>query len=147
MKNCCAAIVERTDAEIEKTALSDLTEAVGWGRRSDEKWHEILTRSKYLYSLWSQDKLVGFGRILEDGTMAMFYDIAVHPDYQGQGLGTRIMRHLLSKVADKGYASIGLFAWDKNPKNIEFYEQLGFKQVNFGMKLKPAASEPKSSVA
>ena len=140
MTNCYPAIVERTDANIDPAALSELTGAVGWGRRSDEKWHEILTRSKYLYSIWFQNKLVGFGRILEDGTMAMFYDIAVHPEYQGQGLGTKIMRHLLSQVADKGYASIGLFAWDKNPASIAFYEHHGFKQVNFGMKLKPPTS-------
>lgn len=128
-------IIERTDAKIESSSLSDLTEAVGWGRRTIEQWQNILSQSKYVYSLFHENQLIGFGRILEDGTMAMFYDIAIHPDYQGKGLGMRVMRYLLDCVKDKGYASIGLFAWDKNPKNIEFYEKLGFNRVNFGMKI------------
>ena len=136
MSNVTSEYVCRTDAAIGLEALNELTEAVGWGRRADDKWQEILTRSKYVYSLWSEEKLVGFGRVLEDGTMAMFYDIAVHPEYQGKGLGMRIMRYLLEQVRGKGYASIGLFAWDKNPGAIEFYEKLGFDRVNFGMKLK-----------
>ncbi len=132
-------IVEGTSKEIDASSLNELTEAVGWGRRTEEQWKNILSCSKYIYSLWSNDKLVGFGRILEDGTMAMFYDIAVHPEYQRKGLGTRIMQHLMKQIKNSGYASIGLFAWDKNPQAIQFYESLGFERVDFGMKLRSSA--------
>jgi len=128
-------LLESTDKAVDPEALSDLTEAVGWGRRQRVKWEQSLERSTYVYSLWEEQALVGFGRIVEDGTMAMFYDIAVHPDYQGKGVGTRIMQHLLGDIKDKDYASVGLFAWARNPGAMSFYKKLGFESVDFGMKL------------
>ena len=79
--------------------------------------------------------LIGFGRILEDGVMCMFYDIGVHPDYQRGGVGKKIMEYLIDKVKDKRYVSIGLFAWEENPANIPFYENFGFEKVGTGMEL------------
>jgi len=66
--------------------------------------------------------------------MCMFYDIAVHPELQGQGLGSQIMHALIDHVKDKGFVSIGLFAWDKNPGNIPFYKKFGFVHSH-GMEL------------
>lgn len=42
---------------------------------------------------------------------------------------------LIGKVKNKGYVSIGLFAWEKNPKNIPFYNKFGFKKASTGMEL------------
>ena len=81
------------------------------------------------------DKLIGLGRILEDGIMCMFYGIGIHPDFQKKGIGTKIMKILIEKVKDKGYTSIGLFAWEKNPGNIRFYEKFGFRKTPTGMEL------------
>jgi GNAT superfamily N-acetyltransferase len=116
----------RLTADLDVVKIQDLTEAVGWGRRGDDKWQEILSKSAVVCSLWHGDRMVGFGRIVEDGTMCMLYDIAVHPELQGQGLGSQIMHALIDQVKDKGYVSIGLFAWDKNPGNIPFYKEFGF---------------------
>ena len=102
--------------------------------KRESKWKEILSKSSFVYSLFDGNKLIGFGRILEDGVMCMFYDIGVHPNYEMKGVGTRIMQKLIDKVKDKGYASIGLFAWDKNPENIQFYEKFGYKLTK-GMEL------------
>lgn len=121
------------DIPIEK--LNRLFEAIGWERGSTQKWEKVLSVSSYVVGAFDEDTLVGFGRILEDGVMCMFYDITVHPDYQGQGIGTKIMENLVDKVKDKGYVSIGLFAWDKNPQNISFYKKFGFEKVDTGMEL------------
>lgn len=103
--------------------------------RGSEKWREVLSKSSFVYSVWDDNKLLGFGRILEDGIMCMFYDIGIHPDYQDLGIGTKIMETLIDQVKDKNYASIGLFVWEENPKAIQFYEKFGFKKVNTGMEL------------
>ncbi len=121
------------DIPIEK--LNKLFEAIGWKRGSIKKWKKVLSVSSYVVAAFDGETLVGFGRILEDGVMCMFYDIMVHPDYQNQGIGTKIMQNLIDKVKDKGYASIGLFAWDKNPQNISFYKKFGFEKVDTGMEL------------
>lgn len=128
-------LIERHDKEIDTSDLNILLTAVGWGTRPEEKWREILNKSKYVCSVWSGEQLVGFGRVLEDGTMAMFYDIAVHPEFQRRGVGSTVMKFLMEKVRSGNYCSIGLFAWQENLNSIRFYEKFGFQQVHFGMKL------------
>ncbi|MBI2583419.1 MAG: GNAT family N-acetyltransferase [Candidatus Aenigmarchaeota archaeon] len=115
--------------------LDILWASIGWRRRGSKKWREVLSKSRHVYSLWDGKQLVGFGRIVEDGIMCMFYDIAVHPERQGTGLGKMIMDNLINQVKGKKYASIGLFAWDKNPNNIPFYGKFGFEK-SAGMELK-----------
>ena len=124
--------LERT---LDTEELDKLFEAIGWRPRGELKWKEVLAKSNFVYSIWDGRKAVGLGRIIEDGVMCMFYDIAVHPDYQGRGIGKQIMTKLIEQVKDKGYASIGLFAWEQNPNNIPFYEKFGFERVPTGMEL------------
>jgi hypothetical protein len=38
-------------------------------------------------------------------------------------------------VKNKGYASIGIFVWEKNPANIPFYKKEGFVLKKTGMEL------------
>ena len=128
-------IQESTDKNIDTEQLDNLWNSVGWNKRGKERWKEVLSKSRYIYSLWENKVLIGFGRITEDGIMCMFYDIAVHPKYQGRGLGKQIMIHLIEKIKDKKYVSVGLFTWDGNPNNVPFYEKLGFNNVSSGMEL------------
>ena len=125
---------ESFEKTIEAEKLDALFKAIGWKPRGESKWKEVLSKSSFVYSLYDGNDLIGFGRILEDSIMCMFYDIGVHPNYERRGIGTRIMQKLIDKVKYKGYASIGLFAWDKNPKNIQFYEKFGYKLTK-GMEL------------
>jgi ribosomal protein S18 acetylase RimI-like enzyme len=126
---------DSTSKDINPQSLDDLFQAIGWGRRGEEKWKRILESSSYVYSVWDNKTLVGLGRILEDGVMCMMYDIGVHPNYQRRGIGTQIMNYLIEQVKDQDYVSIGLFAWEENPKNRPFYEDLGFEH-SAGMELK-----------
>ena len=112
--------------------INTLTESVGWGKsfhQSEEKWQRILDVSTYVASIRHDQRLIGFGRILEDGIMCMFYDVCVHPDYQGKGNGTLLMDHLIDKIKDKEYISIGLFVWEGNETATEFYGKCGFEMV------------------
>lgn len=117
--------------------INALTDAIGWGQRSSELWQRALEASSYIaFSRNENGELTGFGRILEDGVMCMFYDIGVHPDYQGTGVGSKIMTKLVDKVKESGYVSIGLFVWEDNPTTAEFYSKFGFEAVGTGMELK-----------
>ncbi len=126
---------ESFEKVLEAEQLDNLFQAISWSKRGKSKWQEVLNKSYFVYSVWDNNKLVGLGRILEDGVMCMFYDIGVHPDYQGKGLGKQIMNKHIDQVKDKRYASIGLFAWEENPNNIPFYERFGFEKVSTGMEL------------
>lgn len=118
--------------EITFSDINALTESVGWGKRfhqTEEKWQYVLDSSTHVAYIKENEKLIAFGRILEDGIMCMFYDICVHPDYQGKDIGTLIMNHLINKIKDKNYISIGLFVWEGNKTAHEFYNKLGFEKA------------------
>lgn len=58
-----------------------------------------LPRSLYAISIRSDGKLVGMGRIVGDlGCHVQITDIAVRPEFQGQGLGNLINKHILDFV-------------------------------------------------
>jgi ribosomal protein S18 acetylase RimI-like enzyme len=118
--------------------IDSLMDSVGWTNpRGREKWLEILSKSSFVYSVYDGNKMIGFGRILEDGAMCMFYDIMVHCDYQGKGIGKMIMNSLLEQTKDKDYVSISLFAWPENKVFlIPFYNKFGFELFETGMRLK-----------
>lgn len=115
--------------------LDELFSAIGWRPRGETKWKKVLEKSSLVLTAWDGERIVGMGRIWEDGVMCMFYDIGVHPDYQRQTIGTQIMEKLVDEVKDKEFASIGLFAWEENPANIPLYEKFGFVKREGGMEL------------
>ncbi|WP_420345397.1 GNAT family N-acetyltransferase [Pelagibius sp.] len=123
-----------TDNPVPAGPLDGLIEAVGWGRRGEAAWAKICARSSLLVTAWEDARLVGMGRILEDGVMCMVYDVAVHPLYQGRGIGSAVMRRIVGHLERQSFQSVGLFAWDQNPVNGPFYERFGFARVGYGMK-------------
>lgn len=80
--------------------------------------------------IYDGDRLVGFGRaISDDAYQAAVYDMAVVPEYQRQGIGTRIMEQILNRVRHCNvilYAGVG-----KEP----FYEKIGLRRMKTGMAL------------
>lgn len=128
-------IIYKEGLGIDSDKLDELWSAIGWKSRGSNKWKEVLSKSSYMYTAWDNRKLIGTGRIMEDGVMCMFYDIGVHPKYQRQGIGSKILQQLIKKVKDKKYVSIGLFSWEQNPANIPFYKKQGFVQKTSGMEL------------
>lgn len=121
--------------KIKVSNLNGLFEVIGWKKRPKNRWKSVLKNSRFVLSVWNGRELIGLGRLVDDGVMCMFYDIGVHPNFQSKGVGTRIMQRLISKIKNKKRASIGLFAWDKNPQNIAFYKSIGFEHSS-GMELK-----------
>ena len=80
--------------------------------------------------LYTNDKLVGFGRAISDGEyQAAIYDCAVNSKYQGKGLGNVIMENILSKVS---HCNIILYA---SPGKEGFYEKNNFRRMKTGMAL------------
>jgi ribosomal protein S18 acetylase RimI-like enzyme len=64
-----------------------------------------------------------FAHVLSDLT------VAVHPDYQGLGVGRALFNRLLQEVIDHHphILRVELFARESNQRAIEFYQTLGFE--------------------
>ncbi|MBJ7450269.1 MAG: GNAT family N-acetyltransferase [Parachlamydiales bacterium] len=124
-------ILESKDG-ISYQQIDNLFELVGWGKGfypTIEKWQRVLKASTFIAYIKKDDQVIAFARILEDGIMCMFYDMCVHPDYQGNGLGTKVVSFLLDKIKDMEFISIGLFVEESNPSARKFYESVGFEKV------------------
>ncbi|MCK9445293.1 GNAT family N-acetyltransferase [bacterium] len=124
---------DSTTKNIDINQIRSIRKSIGWQPRSEKKWKEILFKSSFVYSVYDEKKLIGMGRLVEDGIMCMFYDIVVHKKYQGKGIGKLIVSKLIEQTKGKKYCSVSLFT---EKDKIKFYEKLGFKIDNFGMELK-----------
>ena len=105
----------------------NLFQTTGWNERYQllaEELARALQSSWYVLSVYDGERLVGFGRLVSDGVVhAMLYDLIVLPEYQGQGIGGKILERLVEKCKGVGVRDIQLFcAVGKRG----FYEKRGF---------------------
>lgn len=60
---------------------------------------------------------------------ASLFDIAVHPDAQGQGYGKALLEHFIDSAISKGAFECWLEVRASNHKAIALYQQAGFVQT------------------
>ena len=81
------------------------------------------------------DRLIGMGRMVGDGAMYWYLqEIIVLPEYQKQGVGTKIVNHLVDYAVSHSttgkFTTIGgVSAKGKE----EFYRKLGFEVISNGI--------------
>jgi GNAT superfamily N-acetyltransferase len=89
----------------------------------------VFGNSMFACFAYSGGTLAGAGRVLADGLdCAYLADVAVHPEHQGHGLGSEIIRRLVD--LSRGHKKIILYA---NPGTEGFYRKLGFLHMNTAM--------------
>jgi ribosomal protein S18 acetylase RimI-like enzyme len=125
-----------TDREIDLYDLEELCDAVGWSRRPLRKVKKAIQHSFLVVSMWEQRgnrrRLIGFSRATSDHAFnATIWDVVVHPDYQGKGLGKALMKQVIKKLRGEDISNITLFA---DPQVVDFYRGLGFMSDPEGIK-------------
>ncbi len=84
--------------------------------------------SYLICTAYSMGQLVGLGRAISDTVwQSAIYDLVVLPEYQGQGIGTRIMQSLLERLP-RGPVLMYVVPGKEN-----FYRKLGFELLRTGM--------------
>jgi GNAT superfamily N-acetyltransferase len=131
-----ARIFFSCDRDIDLYELEELCNAVGWSRRPLRKVKKAIQHSFLVVSMWemrgSQRRLVGFARATSDHAFnATLWDVVVHPDYQGKGMGKALMKYIIKKLRSEDISNITLFA---DPQVVDFYRNLGFMSDPEGIK-------------
>lgn len=105
--------------------LQDLYRFTHWGRsRSLEQIERMLQGSSLCFSVRHEDRLVAFCRLLTDFVFrGSLWDLLVHPDHQGKGLGSSLMDYTLNHPAVKNIPIITTYMSDLIP----FLERHGFE--------------------
>ncbi|UCH34926.1 MAG: GNAT family N-acetyltransferase [Armatimonadota bacterium] len=62
-----------------------------------------------------------------DGRRAWINRVAVHPDYQGRGVGQRLMGEAEARLAAFGAQRVALLTTADRPQAIRFYEDAGYE--------------------
>ena len=106
-----------------------LFETTGWnqGYRGDaDALYTAISSSWYALSAYGNDNLIGFGRVVSDGVLyALICDLIVKPSYQGQGIGSRLLKKLIEKCRLEKIRVIWLFS---ARGKRSFYEKFGFRE-------------------
>lgn len=111
-----------------------LRESVGWLNFSRKQAENAIGHSCHTItarlSSEQRNPVVGMGRIIGDGMYFTIVDVVVQPEYQGMGIGTKIvgmlMQYAESMTPAGGRSSIQLIA-EKGKE--DFYESMGFKTL------------------
>ena len=127
--NAKLSLVLSCEREIDLFELEQLCDAVGWSRRPVRRVRKALDHSLLWVGLWRHEprlpRLVGFARCTGDGVIeATVWDVAIHPLYQGCGLGKQLMEYVLNQLRAMEVERVSLFA---DPQVVGFYEAQGWE--------------------
>lgn len=84
-----------------------------------------LRNSHSLVTARIDNQLVGLANAISDGHLVVYYPhMLVHPDFQGQGIGRKIMTELQSKYKDFHQQML-----TADGEAINFYKSVGFQRA------------------
>lgn len=123
---------------VDWNALSHLYRIAPLGEKKPDDLRVSFGNSRYTCLVFDGDVLVGAGRALADGVDCSYLcDVAVHPDYQGIGLGKALIERL--RDLSEGHRKIILYA---SPGKEGFYAKLGFRRMRTAMAI--FANQPRA---
>jgi N-acetylglutamate synthase-like GNAT family acetyltransferase len=121
--------IELVDIFSDNSQLVDLYKSVSLGHRSPQQIATAFQNSRYTVFALKNGKLIGAGRAFGDETdCAVICDLAVHPEFQGSGIGERLLAALKEQV--RHHLRIILYA---NPGKEGFYLRRGFAKMKTAM--------------
>ena len=92
--------------------------------RSIEDLSIAIANSEPVVSVWDQARLIGFARATSDGIYrANIWDVVIHPDYRGAGLGRKLVETVLSHPRMNRVERVYLMTTHQQ----SFYERIGFE--------------------
>ena len=122
-----------TQADVE--AIRDLTRAayakwvpvIGREPKPMGADYELAIRKHRFDLLYIDDVLVGLIETVDEKNQLLIENVAVSPDFQRHGLGSKLMAHAEEVAASLGYERVWLYTNQRFTENIAFYRGLGYR--------------------
>ncbi len=127
--DCCTVHFEYVEA-LAQDALAQLIDlfqqAAFWASdRTAEDMAIAIAHSHPVVVVWDGDRLIGFARATSDGVYrATIWDVVIHPDYRGVGLGRRLVETVLGHPHLTRVERVYLMTTHQQ----KFYERIGFQE-------------------
>jgi N-acetylglutamate synthase-like GNAT family acetyltransferase len=105
-------------------SLFDLT--AFWAQnRKIEDLEIAIKHSNPVIAVWDGESLIGFARATSDGIYrASIWDVIVHPEYRGAGLGSKLVETVLSHPLVNKVERVYLMTTYQQ----KFYQRIGFTE-------------------
>ena len=96
-----------------------------WAKeRNTEDLQEAIKNSEPVIAVWNKQQLIGFARATSDGVYrATIWDVVIHPDFRGTGLGSKLVETVLSHPRMNKVERVYLMTTHQQ----KFYEKIGFE--------------------
>lgn len=107
-----------------------LYSSVGWTNYTEkpELLKKAYENSLLILGAYVDGQLVGVIRAVGDGFSVVFIqDILVIPEYQRQGIGTRLLQEVMDRYSSVYQMEL---MTDNTPKTVSFYQSLGFVKAS-----------------
>ena len=120
--------------EFRETKQISLQEVLSLFRR--EQWRDLMDIEEvefylqvalYIVSAWQGSELIGFARLEGDGRISVeISDVLVRSDFQGQGIGTDLVRRLVDHIRrlDPYYIQVEPIG----DREVHIYSKFGFRE-------------------
>jgi ribosomal protein S18 acetylase RimI-like enzyme len=109
--------------------LSNLYRVAPLGEKKPADLAISFANSRFVCFVCNRETLIGAGRALADGIDCSYIcDVAVHPQFQGLGIGKQIVLRLVER--SQGHRKIILYT---APSKAAFYHALGFRRMTAAM--------------
>lgn len=92
--------------------------------------NDLSNHFAHYYVYLDGNALVGYISLNFDGFQAEILNFCVKKEYQGKGIGTKLISYAINILHSKGAESFILEVREHNINAIKLYEKLGFKQIS-----------------
>ena len=118
--------MKQEDAD-EIAAIEEMTFAMPWSRK--DFWAEAVNENAIYIVGLIENKVVAYPGAWISFEEAQVTNVAVHPDYRGQGIGAELFAKLIDEVKKINVTAITLEVRPSNESAIKLYEKFGLKSV------------------
>lgn len=116
----------RINAGLDARAVAEVFQSSGIRRPVEDltRIRRMLEHANLSVSAWDAERLIGLARALTDFSYCCYLsDIAVHKDYQRQGIGKNLVQRLREQLSDE--VMVILVA---APEVMDYYKHLYFER-------------------
>jgi len=131
-------IREFQQEDIEKGLLETYQEVWKIDEISEITLHNFLATDNYMVVAEDKGEIIGTAtlhfqrKLIRNGGIAAFIeDVAVREKYRGQGVGAKLVEHLIEEARKSGCYKVNLSCF---PERVAFYERCGLKQESITMR-------------
>ncbi len=77
----------------------------------------------------ADDQVVGVLVLIRKHNGILLDNVAVRPEYQGRGLGRRLIEFAESEARKQGFTQLDLYTHERMTENIDMYKRLGYVET------------------